>query len=97
MSLPKADLLIFQNETKYQDMLGATQLEHSLEENDQGILVDTKLSMSQKCVLLAEKADGILDCSRQSIASRSREVILCSVWWGQCCHLEYCVLFWVPK
>jgi len=80
MSLPKADLLIFQNETKYQDMLGATQLEHSLEENDQGILVDTKLSMSQKCVLLAEKADGILDCIRQSIASRSREVILCSVW-----------------
>jgi len=57
-------------------MLGATELERSLVEKDLGVLVETKLNASHECVLVAKQANGILGCTRQSIASRSREVIL---------------------
>ncbi|KAK4810780.1 hypothetical protein QYF61_008752 [Mycteria americana] len=63
------------NNPRHQYMLGATQLESSLAEKDLGVLVDTRLNMSQQCALAAS-ANGILGCIRQSIASRSREVIL---------------------
>ena len=45
-------------------------------EKGPGDTKDTKLSMSQQCVLAAKKANGILGCIRRSIASRLREVIL---------------------
>jgi len=61
--------------TMHQYMLGATQLESSFAEKDLEVQVDTKLTMSQQCVLAAKKANGILGCIRQSTASRSREVI----------------------
>ena len=64
------------NNPMHQCMLGATQLEGNLAEKALGILVDTTLNMSQQCALAAKKANGILGCIRQSIASRSREVIL---------------------
>ena len=54
-------------------MLGAAQLESSLAEKD---LVDTKLNVSQQCALAMKKANGILGCVRQNIASSLREVIL---------------------
>lgn len=50
-------------------MLGATQLERRQTENGPGILVNRMLNMSQQCPLAAEKANGILDCIRQGIAS----------------------------
>ncbi|KAF4790428.1 hypothetical protein TURU_141146 [Turdus rufiventris] len=45
-------------------------------QKDLGILMDNKLSMGQHCVPVAKRAKGILRCSRNSITSRSREMIL---------------------
>ncbi|KAK4830573.1 LOW QUALITY PROTEIN: hypothetical protein QYF61_011751 [Mycteria americana] len=64
------------NNPMHQYMLGATQLEDNLAEKALEVLVDTKLNMSQQCVLATKKANGILGCIRQNTASRSREVIL---------------------
>jgi len=85
------------NNPMHQYMLRATQLESSLAEKDLGVLVDTRLNMSQKHVLAAKKANGILGYIRQSMASRLREVILplCSALVGP--HLEHCVQFWASQ
>ena len=82
------------NNPRHQYILGATQLESSLAGKDLGVLVNTKLNISQQCALVA-KAAAILGCIRQSIGSSWREVILplCSALVRP--HLECCVQFWV--
>jgi len=60
----------------HQYMQEVMQLESSLAEQDLGVLVDTKLTVSQRCALTAKKAGGISDCIRQNIASRLREMII---------------------
>ncbi|PKU29215.1 rna-directed dna polymerase from mobile element jockey-like [Limosa lapponica baueri] len=64
------------NNPIHQHMLQAAQLESSLAEKDLGVLVGTRLNMSQQCALVAKKANGILGCIRSCIASSLREVIL---------------------
>ena len=77
----------------HQYMLGANQLESSSAEMDLGVLVHTKLIMSQKYALAAKAAKGILGCIRQRVASRSREVILPFYSALARLHLESCVQF----
>ncbi|KAJ7404585.1 hypothetical protein BTVI_71926 [Pitangus sulphuratus] len=55
---------------------GADQLESNSVEKDLGVLVENKLPMSQQCVLVARKANEILQCITKNTDSRSREVIL---------------------
>ena len=59
-----------------QNMLAANILESSVAEKDLGVPVDTKLSMSQQHTLAARKANSLLGCIGNTIASRLREVIL---------------------
>ncbi|PKU38324.1 rna-directed dna polymerase from mobile element jockey-like [Limosa lapponica baueri] len=54
---------------RHQYRLGVDLLEPSSEEKDLGVLVDSKMTMSKQCALVARKANGILGCIGKSVAT----------------------------
>lgn len=57
------------------------------------MLIEERLSMSQQCVIAAQKESCILDCIRKSMISRSMKVILLIYSALMRPRLEYCVHF----
>ena len=50
--------------------MGSDLLKSSVGERDLGVLVDSRMTMSQHCALVAKKANGILGFVRRAVVSR---------------------------
>ena len=61
-------LYIERNNCMHQYRIGDDLLQRSSAKKDLSILVDNKLAMSQQCALVANNADGILGCTKKSMA-----------------------------
>lgn len=58
------------NDSRYQYRLGTDLLKSSVGESNLGVLVDSRMTMSHYCTLVANKANDILECIRRGVVSR---------------------------
>ena len=63
------------NSLIHQYRLGADLLESSSAENDLRVLMESGVTMSQQCALVAKNINDILGCIKKTVASRSIELI----------------------
>jgi len=82
---------------KHEYRLGGEWIESSPAKKDLGLLVDEKLSMTQQCVLIAQKANSILSFFKRSVTSRAREDILSCYSTLMRPQMESCFQLWSPQ
>ena len=87
-------LHLWRNNCLHEYRSGTDLLAWSSAEKELSVPVDNSLAMSQRCALVAKKANGILECVEKSVASSSREVILPLYSAQVRPHLEDCIQFW---